>query len=487
MNDANDSHCLKAVASWKLEERGEENARYFFETQKIAGLYSGENCFVIGRKGSGKTAIAEHILNMQDYGTFAQTLSFRNFPFNILAKFEQEGFATSSRYTNIWKYITYMTMLQTFAKNESVSPELRSLIDEEMPQNLGRATSDYIQRITDRSFGLKILSSGGNTSTKNTYLSNDTAIYERVAILENIIDEHIDDSTYFILYDDLDDDYDRESAHPDSTYAKLLGGLFRATLDIKAKFSRRAKIYPIVFLRDDIYDLLRSNNKAKLMSDIIDLRWQNSVLNDMVSYRIFKAAGINPAEMAADSAANMEKALGLLFESTRVPLSSKRRKRPLITEIERRSYGRPRDIIAYLQIAASNAVQKGEKLVSADTRKSLDRLYSEYLITDLIDELHTRIPDIEEVLAVISSSGKASLHYQDVEARLKENLNQFSEHTRALGTRGIVDLLVRSSVLGKQLPVENQQEFRYQNRFIRVSSSDKLYIHRGLHSGLMVS
>ena len=487
MNTGTENPCLKAVAAWKLEERGEENARYFFETQKIKGLYSGESCFVIGRKGSGKTAIAEHILNMQDHNTFAQTLSFRNFPFNILAKFDQEGFSTSSRFTNIWKFITYMTMLQTFAKNQAISADLRALIDEEMPQDLGRATSSYIQQITDRSFGLKILSSGGSASTKNAYLTNETAIYERVAILENIIDQHIDESTYYILYDDLDDDYDRESAHPESTYAKLLGGLFKATVDIKARFARRANFYPIVFLRDDIYDLLRSNNKAKLMSDIIDLRWQNSVLSDMVSHRIFKAAACSPPEGVTDSSALMENALGLLFDSTRVSLNGKRRTRPLMSEIERRSYGRPRDVIAYLQLAASNALQKGETKISAETRKSLDRLYSEYLITDLIDELHTRIPDIEEVFSIVSSSGKASLRYQDLEVALKDNLSQFSTHTAALGPRGIIELLVKSSVLGKQLPVENQQEFRYQNRFIRVSSNDKLYIHRGLHSGLVVS
>ncbi len=481
-----DNGCLKAVASWKLEERGEENARYFFEIPQIAGLYSGESCFVIGRKGSGKTAIAEHILNMRDYRTFPQPLSFRNFPFNILAQFEQEGFSTSSRYTNIWKYITYMAMLQTFAKNESISPELRALIEEEMPQSLGRATSDYIRQITDRSFGLKILSSGGSTSTKNTYLSNETAIYERVAILENIIEEHIDDSTYFILYDDLDDDYDQDSAHPNSTYAKLLGGLFRATLDIKAKFSQRANVYPIVFLRDDIYDLLRSNNKAKLMSDIIDLRWQNSMLSDMLCHRIFKAAGIEVPEKMAEGSCT-DHALGLLFEKTRVRSKQRRRTRPLLAEIERRSYGRPRDIIAYLRIAANIAIQNGEQRITSETLSSLDRPYSQYLITDLTDELHTRLPDIDEIFRAISSGGKASLHYRDVESRLEDRLDLFSEHTRALGTRRIVDLLVNASVLGKQLPVENQQEFRYQNRFISVEPNDKLYIHRGLHSGLMVS
>lgn len=488
MNRAAESACLDAVAAWKLEERGQENVRYFFETKAASGLYSGEQCFVIGRKGSGKTAIAEHILNLDRYDTFARTLSFRHFPFNILAKFEQEGFAGASRFTNIWKYITYVTLLQALAGNEAVSPDFRARIDEEMPRDLGRATSDYIGQITDRSFGVKILGSGGDLAGKTNYRPNDTPIYERVTILEKLIAEHIDDSTYFILYDDLDDDYDRESAHAESTYARLLGGLFRATIDIKATFGGRAKVYPVVFLRDDIFDMLMDNNKAKWSDSSVDLRWQSRLLGDMVTYRIFRAAGLDArAAMLQNGGKATDEALGLIFESSRFRPGRRRRTRPLIAEIERRSYGRPRDVVAYLRIAARHAIQNDEAQISAQTLKSIERAYSQYLIDDLIDELHTKLPDIQKVLSIVSSNGTASLHYNEVSARLAAAMKEFSGHTQALGAGGIIDVLVNASILGKQLPVENRQEFRYQNRFIRVEPKDKLYIHRGLHGGLMVA
>lgn len=488
MKTAKENPCLEAVAKWNLEERGKDNQRYFFETSETDGLYNGDMCFVIGRKGSGKTAIAEHILNMQDHQTFARKLSFRNFPFKFLAQFEQEGFSTSSRFTNIWKYITYMTMLHAFAKNEAISPELRASIDEEIPQDLSRAVSEYIKQITDRSFGLKILGSGGDIAAKGTLHRHETAVYERVSILESIIDEHIDGSTYYILYDELDDDFDRESAHPESTYIKLLGGLFRATDDIKARFGDRARIFPIVFLRDDIYDLIQDNNKAKRTNSIVDLRWQNSLLADMVSHRIFKAADQDPGKAAdlADGEAT-EQALKLLFKSTRLRPGRHKRTRPMLTEIERLSYGRPRDVIAYLSFAAKAAQRKGETLISPETLKGIENYYSNYLITDVTDELHTRVPEIRQILSIISSNGTASLHYKQVEDRLSGSLDGLGSHERELGVRGIIDVLVKASVLGKQLPTANRQEFHYQNPFIRVESKDKLYIHRGLHSGLAVA
>ena len=482
------SNCLDAVAKWRLEERGKDNRRYFFESPETGGLYNGEMCFVIGRKGSGKTAIAEHILNMQDRRTFARKLSFRNFPFKHLAQFEQEGFATSSRFTNIWKYITYITMLHAFAKNEEISSDLRARIQEEIPQDLSRAVSEYIKQITDLSFGLKILGSGGDASTKRALHKQETPIYERVAILENIIDEHIDGSTYYILYDELDDDFDRESAHPESTYIKLLGGLFRATDDIRARFADRAKVFPIVFLRGDIYDLMQDNNKAKRTNSIVDLRWQNNLLADMVSYRIIKAANQDSAN-APDPAEGQatEHALKLLFKTTKLPVGRHKRSRPILSEIERLSYGRPRDVIAYLSFAAKAARQNGETLISPDTFKSVESFYSNYLITDVTDELHTRVPEIRQVFSILSSNGKASLHYKEVEDKLKTNLDTLSKHERELGARGIIDVLVKASVLGKQLPTPNRQEFCYQNPYIRVEPKDKLYIHRGLHSGLFVT
>ena len=47
---------LAAVADWKLEEKGQDNLRYFFSFDEVNRVESGRNCFVIGRKGSGKTA-----------------------------------------------------------------------------------------------------------------------------------------------------------------------------------------------------------------------------------------------------------------------------------------------------------------------------------------------------------------------------------------------------------------------------------------------
>lgn len=59
---------IKRIAdNWKLDARFEDNNKYFFNYQEVEQILNDDKCYVIGRKGSGKTAICEHILKASDY------------------------------------------------------------------------------------------------------------------------------------------------------------------------------------------------------------------------------------------------------------------------------------------------------------------------------------------------------------------------------------------------------------------------------------
>ncbi len=55
-------HILKELANWKLEAKFEDTERYFYFGREAQLALDGSKCFVIGRKGTGKTAsIATHL------------------------------------------------------------------------------------------------------------------------------------------------------------------------------------------------------------------------------------------------------------------------------------------------------------------------------------------------------------------------------------------------------------------------------------------
>jgi hypothetical protein len=82
--DASQVHkeLLREVANWKREAKSEDNERYFWHVYEVDQIARGDKYFVIGRKGSGKTAISEYFTRMKSYDVFAERLSFKNFPFN---------------------------------------------------------------------------------------------------------------------------------------------------------------------------------------------------------------------------------------------------------------------------------------------------------------------------------------------------------------------------------------------------------------------
>ena len=79
-----DLSLIREISSWKREAKSEDTERYFFHVREVDQIKNGEKYFVIGRKGSGKTAICEHLRGLQEEDAFAEKLSFKQFPFNEL-------------------------------------------------------------------------------------------------------------------------------------------------------------------------------------------------------------------------------------------------------------------------------------------------------------------------------------------------------------------------------------------------------------------
>jgi hypothetical protein len=48
--------------NWKLDARFEDSTRYFYNYSEVDQILNNNKCYVIGRKGAGKTAICEYIL-----------------------------------------------------------------------------------------------------------------------------------------------------------------------------------------------------------------------------------------------------------------------------------------------------------------------------------------------------------------------------------------------------------------------------------------
>lgn len=108
---------------WDPEASNEPDDIYFYSPSYIDKLFDGRCYYVIGRKGTGKTAISRYIeiQNNGVNGSFSEKLSFKNFPFNLLYEYGDSCYTQHHQYITLWTQLIYMNVCKMFIKNPSVA------------------------------------------------------------------------------------------------------------------------------------------------------------------------------------------------------------------------------------------------------------------------------------------------------------------------------------------------------------------------------
>lgn len=350
---------IEIANNWKLEAKQENNLKYFFHTREAERILNGDKYYVIGRKGTGKSAISEYILSKREHNLFAEKLSFKNFPFNELYSLKNDSYTAPNEYISIWKYIIYSNICRLMVKNQSINQEVRSVLEQLYPSNPIKSLSKLIGKWTAKEFGINVLGSGGKLAIgKKRSEFSKLSWVERASLLEEIIDENIDNSKYYIVFDELDEDYrDFLSIEDRNQYKNLITSLFKAVQDVKSYFSDKPNIInPIVFLRDDIYTIIRDSDKNKWTDFKITTEWDEYKIKQMLGYRLSKA--INPD----GEILSFTKVWNLIFINKPVFMGDRQQKRMNIFDFMTRSTQlRPRDYIKYISVCAERTLRDGYK------------------------------------------------------------------------------------------------------------------------------
>lgn len=114
------TNILEQIAEWRLEAADEDSGRYFFSISEVTQLEKGERCYVIGRKGTGKSAICKYFETSISYNRFCLKLSFKEFPFNLLYGLEDHDYTRPSQYISLWKFFIYSSILSMMARNQNI-------------------------------------------------------------------------------------------------------------------------------------------------------------------------------------------------------------------------------------------------------------------------------------------------------------------------------------------------------------------------------
>ncbi|PAR26402.1 P-loop ATPase, Sll1717 family [Vibrio metoecus] len=471
---------LEEISNWKLDAKFEESGRYFYHTKNLKEIESGSISFIIGRKGCGKTAISENLYNKVSYDSYAEKLTFKNFPFNELYQLSNKEYTQPNQYISIWKYLIYSSICKMFIRNQAIDNELVSTLEKIHGKNQGITNLQrMIKKLVGKEWSIKILGFGGKVTLSDADTSQ--SWIEKVDILEDIISEHIDNSNYYILFDELDEDYSGIIERgAQSNYLSLLTSLFKAVQDVKSIFPNTG-IKPVVFLRDDIYDLLVDSDKTKWDDFKLELDWNIDSIKDLLAFRLTRAK-----DPDAKQSIPFHKIWPEICYSQTIKYGNRQQKElPSFEYIAKSTHLRPRDFIKYIQSCAKETIEYSKKdKFNASTIKKVDKAFSNYLRSELSDEINGIMPDVKEVFALISEIRKWNF-----------TIDEFKQaHSKALA-QGVVrtknpDLILKTlfhfSAIGNQPKQKQVEYFRYNNKEARINFNENIVVHRGLLKSLQI-
>lgn len=467
---------LIEIAKWKLEARLDDISRYFFSIPELNDVVAGDVSYVIGRKGTGKTALVQYLSGKHDGNVYANKLTFKNFPFNDLYRQANETFKRPNQYISIWKLIIYSSACRMMSQSGVLDPLIKRTIDKAFPPPSSDQLGTVIGQWISGDFGVSVLGNG-LTASKWFQEKRQHTLQDKVDNLERFVRKHLPYGKFLVLFDELDEDYkEMFEQYGKSEYLDLLTGLFKAVQDVRAVFSGGDKnLLPVVFLRDDIYDLIRDPDKNKWRDLEVDLNWSHADIRALLAHRLSRVLQTENGDF--------DTLWYSIFTNQALTYSAGNKEIASFDYIKMSSQGRPRDYINYLQQCAKESLRKNELEISLDTVKITDKEYSNYLRKELIDEIHGIIPDIAKVLGIFSELRKWIL-------TIEEFRQAYLERVEAGGMAvSDVDMVLRTlfyfSVIGNVVKAD-LHIFRHERHSAQLNFKERIVVHRGLMKSLQI-
>lgn len=477
------NNTLKSIAeNWKLEAKLEDTEKYFYHSDEADSIINAEKCYVIGRKGSGKSAICEYLVRRCEHNVFSTKLNFKNFPFNDLYHLDNQKYTPPNQYITLWKYLIYSNICRLMVSNESIELAVRNELEKLYPKNNVKSLARTISKWTSAEFGASVLGTGGALKVARENKTNTIPWHEKVNILEDIIFEHCDNSEYYIVFDELDEDYRQiKDSQSSEQYVFLLTSLFKAVQDIKSVFiDSKKKIKPIVFLRDDIYSLIKDSDKNKWRDFKIEVEWNERKLKELLAFRITKDFNSNFRPLS------FNKAWEKIFFREQIGFGNKQVKKiDSFDFIARSTHLRPRDFIRYIQACAEETIKRDFPFIKEANIKHVDRAFSNYLRDEIVDEVFPILPEIEQYLQIFANIRKWNFTLQEFTNEYKKYFEAGTIKEKNIDY--VLDTLYNFSVIGNQH--KHRQDvfyFKYMHTNMTFNRTENIVIHRGLFKALQL-
>jgi hypothetical protein len=460
----------------ELDAESERNlAGFFVDTGVLRKLADGEKYLVLGRKGSGKTALFKLAQSQQLKQTAVLDVEFDKYPWQFHRQLKQSGMLAESAYEASWRFLFLLTIAKEWKEFASapLKQKATQLVERIVPNPDKGVFASLLARMKNPT---KVSLPGvtvGNVAAV-TMGSIDLGKDDSSAAI-GMMESHLDALTelvatnYFnhpivVKVDRLDDGWDGSE---DSK--NLLVGELKAARSINQQLGREKHPAPIVtFLRTDIFEALRFNDKNKLGTATERLEWTDQRLMDVLNKRVAVAIDCDERD-----------AWKQVFSTDEMLQRAKPN-----SYLTKRTMGRPRDIVAFAIHCRDVAMEAGHSRVETSNIYDAESRYSQHLLDELTDELHKQLPEIESYIECLREVGRTTFELNEwMEAAKVRGLSATEAEAKVQ-----LNTLFEASVLG--VPKIGGKErgsryvYAYSERNVKPDFSRAMRVHPGLKKSL---
>lgn len=445
--------------------------RGFLPTHASDAARGGRKSLVVGRKGSGKSAICAH-LEAGGYPGHTALITPDDAAGDEIRRFELQGLTADTTKSLIWRYVFAVQAAQFVVNHARVHRSWRT------PASV-RALKDFLEdngevsdgRLTERlrrgtrslqsaTLSLKMFGfeasvstasepggpggpggsdgsgrsgrsggSGRSASEGAQAMRQLDALETGVrAAFEDLGCPTADERPFLILVDRLE-----EVWQGDSDSHALVTGLLLGAKRIAAIY--RNAVRCVLFVRADIYDSLNFADGDKFRSDEVRITWTRSALAELARAR---------ASLSLERPLTEEELWGRIFPTTV-------KGEPPLDFLLGRCLARPRDVIQFLTLCKDTAQLHGHPTVREEDVLEATEQFSRWKIDDLAKEYNVGFPFLRPVFARFENAGYA-VNRADFTSRfdaIRDALHErYSAYTEQLTAQGVIEALYGIGFLG---------------------------------------
>lgn len=472
-----------AVVNWGPDEaKGDDRLlQYFVPFPDFSAIRQGKLRYVVGRKGAGKTAVIERVrLELQsDPLFFHASLSLRNFPLQDFRDLRDRSFRDKAQFVAAWQFLIYVELARMICADEGAQPrdvveELRQfMVENDLTDSIGFKSSVSVLRQKDQKLKISLHWIEGERGRGDQTQAQTTLHFQNVLdLLARRVHSVHSSSQYWIFMDELDEGY----RAGDDGIRLILLALLRAVEDSAIALRRSGLTFrPLLVLRSDIFDRLEDNDLNKLDDHVLRLQWNSRPdLNDH-SLRKVIAARISASIPAHDgdgwphitddkNTHQLPKGVDSLW-----------------SYVVNRTYERPRDIVKFLKYCQKHA---SVGILTFMATKEAETEYSQWLYSEIRDELHSYLPVWREAMQCITRAGTGKVSHSDFKALLESEpaIARWLSASDSSADR-IIEIFFDFGIVGN-LDANGRWLFKYKDHDLAWNPRMDLIVHWGLHKKL---